>query len=188
MACSHNVGYSRGLQFGRPYVQHNNFKYCPRCGHDSFIFDGLKKFRCTDCEFTFYFNPAAAVAAVIVREGCLLAAVRAKDPGEGLLDLPGGFVDPGEAADTALARELREELGVEPSLMHYMCSSHNVYHYRQVDYTICDVFYRCEFPPDAEFKADDDIAALRWIKISELDPNQFAFVSARTVIERLRSE
>lgn len=50
---------------------------------------------------------AAAVAGLIFNEkGQLLLTIRAKDPGKGLLDLPGGFVDMGENADQALRREI----------------------------------------------------------------------------------
>ena len=43
----------------------------------------------------------------------VLVAVRARNPGKGLLDLPGGFVDPGESLEVALYRELQEELGFD---------------------------------------------------------------------------
>jgi 8-oxo-dGTP diphosphatase len=54
------------------------------------------------------------VAAALVEDGRLLAARRSA-PAElaGRWELPGGKVEPGEAADAALVRELREELGVD---------------------------------------------------------------------------
>lgn len=54
------------------------------------------------------------VAALIERGGLLLVA-RRKDKGAraGLWEFPGGKLEPGEGDATALARELREELGVE---------------------------------------------------------------------------
>lgn len=53
------------------------------------------------------------VAAVIVRDGRVLACRRA--PGRaaaGLWEFPGGKVEPGESMPDALAREIREELGI----------------------------------------------------------------------------
>ncbi len=53
------------------------------------------------------------VAAVLVRDGRVLAAKRAAHKREGgLWELPGGKVEPGEDDATALIRELGEELGV----------------------------------------------------------------------------
>ncbi|WP_309094564.1 (deoxy)nucleoside triphosphate pyrophosphohydrolase [Streptomyces sp.] len=54
------------------------------------------------------------VGAALVDDGRLLAARRSA-PAElaGRWELPGGKVEPGEAADAALVRELREELGVD---------------------------------------------------------------------------
>ncbi|MFF7045018.1 (deoxy)nucleoside triphosphate pyrophosphohydrolase [Streptomyces massasporeus] len=54
------------------------------------------------------------VGAALVEDGRLLAARRSA-PVElaGRWELPGGKVEPGETAEAALARELREELGVD---------------------------------------------------------------------------
>ncbi len=59
-------------------------------------------------------QPIRVVAALIVREGRVLLD-RRPDRGRhaGLWEFPGGKVDPGETDAEALARELREELGVE---------------------------------------------------------------------------
>ena len=59
------------------------------------------------------------VAAVIVHDGRVLACRRA--PGKdaaGLWEFPGGKVEPGESAEQALVREIREELGVGILLDH----------------------------------------------------------------------
>ncbi|WP_022910198.1 (deoxy)nucleoside triphosphate pyrophosphohydrolase [Aestuariimicrobium kwangyangense] len=54
------------------------------------------------------------VAGLVVRDGRLLAAQRAHPPElAGRWEFPGGKVEVGESPGLALARELREELGVE---------------------------------------------------------------------------
>jgi 8-oxo-dGTP diphosphatase len=54
------------------------------------------------------------VGAALLRDGRLLAARRSAPPElAGRWELPGGKVEPGEAPETALVRELREELGVD---------------------------------------------------------------------------
>lgn len=54
------------------------------------------------------------VAAAIERDGCYLVARRTR-PADvaGRWEFPGGKVEPGETEEQALAREIREELGVE---------------------------------------------------------------------------
>lgn len=57
-------------------------------------------------EPTFHF----LVRAIIEREGRFLLT---RERGSAFCYLPGGHVEPGEAAATALSRELREELGIQ---------------------------------------------------------------------------
>ena len=60
------------------------------------------------------------VGAVLVRNGELLLGRRCADREwlPGAWDVFGGHIEPGESAEVALARELREELGIAPLRMH----------------------------------------------------------------------
>lgn len=49
-------------------------------------------------------------AAIICHEGCILATQRGYGDFKGWWEFPGGKVEPGETAQDALAREIREEL------------------------------------------------------------------------------
>ena len=71
--------------------------------------------------FHFFINSSAAVAALIVDENRrLMLVTRGIEPNYGKLDLPGGFIDPGESAEHAVERELFEELGLKVKKMEYM--------------------------------------------------------------------
>jgi 8-oxo-dGTP diphosphatase len=63
------------------------------------------------------------VAAVIEKDGKVLVARR--KPGltaGGLWEFPGGKVEPGEAPERSLERELEEELGVSARVGDFLCS------------------------------------------------------------------
>lgn len=53
------------------------------------------------------------VAAVILRDGKIFATQRGYGEWEGWWEFPGGKIEPGETAPSALRREIREELDTE---------------------------------------------------------------------------
>jgi 8-oxo-dGTP diphosphatase len=61
--------------------------------------------------------PRVVVAALLERNGTILICRRAGgQPHAGKWEFPGGKVEPGEALDAALRRELREELDIRASI------------------------------------------------------------------------
>ncbi|WP_225047871.1 (deoxy)nucleoside triphosphate pyrophosphohydrolase [Lacticaseibacillus kribbianus] len=57
------------------------------------------------------------VGAIIVKDGKLLAAQRAANRVLGSMwEFPGGKIEPGEAPEAAMARELREEFGAQATV------------------------------------------------------------------------
>src|SRR5690606_36879844 len=138
-----------------------------------------------DCNFTYYHNIAAAVAIVFTFEDKVLFTVRNVDPDKGKWDLPGGFIDPGENAEEAACREIKEELGIEvkPNDLKYITTSPNNYLYKNVPYRTMDIFYECALNTDViSITAEDEIQDLIWVKRSEIELEQIGFVSIRKVI------
>ena len=60
--------------------------------------------------------PRCGASAAIFRDGAVLLIERAKGALKGRWSLPGGHIEPGETARAAVAREVREETGVEADL------------------------------------------------------------------------
>jgi len=119
------------------------FRFCPSCGAGVTV--GRNPLRCASCGFVYYFSPIAAVVGIIAtRAGEVLFLVRAKSPGKGKLGLPGGFVDAGESAEEALAREVREEINLTVTGSRYLGSFANRYVYRGVQIPVMDAIYACE--------------------------------------------
>ena len=161
------------------------FKYCPNCKSEHFEFPNNVRFICHDCNFTYYHNIAAAVAIVFTFEDKVLFTVRNVEPDKGKWDLPGGFIDPGENAEEAACREIKEELGIEvkPNDLKYITTSPNNYLYKNVPYRTMDIFYEIPLQTDViSITAEDEIQDLIWVKCSEIDVNQIGFVSIRKVI------
>jgi len=92
----------------------DSMKHCENCGT---IMETRKKgveWYCTKCAKHSYANPIPAIDAMLFDEnGRILLGRRSTEPSKGRLNLPGGFVDPNETFEEAIARELHEELGLD---------------------------------------------------------------------------
>jgi 8-oxo-dGTP diphosphatase len=62
-------------------------------------------------------RPIVSVSIAVFREGRVLIAKRGRAPFAGAFSLPGGVVEIGERLDEAALRELKEETGVEASIV-----------------------------------------------------------------------
>jgi len=89
----------------------NRRYFCPQCGVDALESVDNKLYGCSRCGHTYFHNTAVAVSAVIERAGKIAWITRAREPGAGLLDLPGGFVERDESLEAAVMRETFEETG-----------------------------------------------------------------------------
>ena len=112
----------------------------------------------------------------------MVVLVRGKEPGRGQWDLPGGFVDPGETAEEALAREVREEIGLEVTTTRYLGSWPNVYEYMGVRYRTLDMGFVCEVANVEQARPmEGEIAEVLLLKPQEIDLGRFAFGSVGRV-------
>jgi len=58
-------------------------------------------------------HPMVGVGAIVIEGGRVLLIERGAEPAKGRWSVPGGLVDPGESLKAAVAREVREECGLE---------------------------------------------------------------------------
>lgn len=165
----------------------SDFKYCPHCGSASFVEHDPFSKRCLDCGFVYYPDAAAATVAVILDDNHQLLCVRRdREPARGTLDLPGGFVDPGESLTDGLIREVREEVGGRVTDYAFLFSLPNTYLYSGHLVHTADAFFRCHLHDTAAVRAADDAAALAWHPLDSLDPAAFGLDSVRRGIVRLK--
>jgi NAD+ diphosphatase len=167
----------------------NHYKFCPRCAaQGNFNHENLS-FKCPSCGFHFFMNSAAAVTAIIFNaNGELLIVKRGVEPSVGMYDLPGGFVDPGENVETALLREIYEELRLVPLSYSFLTSFPNQYHFSgTIVYTV-DLVFNCIVEDFSVMKYGDDIIGIEFMKPEEINLDLVPFESAKNLLKKLIHE
>ena len=95
-------------------------RFCPRCGRALGTRDtgGRTRQACPDehCGFVFYDNPLPVVAALVEHEGKVLL-VRNHGWPEKWFGLVAGFLERGETPAEGILRELKEELGLDGTIV-----------------------------------------------------------------------
>jgi ADP-ribose pyrophosphatase YjhB (NUDIX family) len=160
------------------------FCYCPRCGSGPST-DAAPVFSCARCGFQYHFNPAVA-AGVIAQDadGRVLLVRRGKDPGRGLLGVPGGFVDIDETAEAAVHRETREETGIDVGELRFLGSWPNVYDWMEIAYPVLDLYFVGRARDGSTASARHEVAEVLWVRPGEIDPADLAFPTAREAFRR----
>ena len=158
-------------------------KYCPNCGKKQLHWDGEKSWSCPNCDFILFHNVAAAVAVLVICDDEILFTRRNQEPQKGKLDLPGGFADPKESAETTCKRELWEELklNINPSKLIYRASLPNTYPYKNILYNTLDLFF--EYHVEKKFDvslAEDEVSEIVWINKTDIVTEDLAFDSQKT--------
>ena len=159
------------------------FRFCPACASQLDQRDGEGGARCPSCGRTWYQNSSPTVGCVIVDGERALVTVRAREPEKGRLDVPGGFLLPGEDPIEGLEREIREELGltIEVSVEDCLSMTPHVYG-SEGDYVLALGFRARSF--GGRLAAADDVADVRWVATEELDDLDFAWPHDRELVRK----
>jgi NADH pyrophosphatase NudC (nudix superfamily) len=89
------------------------FRYCPHCGAPLQRIDVAGRVRpfCAACRYVQFLNPIVGVAAIIRdSEGCVLLCQKRRGS---IWSFPSGYLEWDEEIREGLAREVREELGLD---------------------------------------------------------------------------
>ena len=129
--------------------------------------------------------PLVGVAAAVFNEqGAVLLVKRGRPPGAGNWGLPGGLLDLGEQLVDGARREVREECNVECEVMGLVAAFEPIqrdgegrieYHYVVLDYWARYL--------GGEAVAQDDAAAVAWVRMQELDGYRLR-PDSRAVVEK----
>ena len=158
------------------------WRACPRCLTP--LEHAERSIRCPSCGLEVYANPAPTVSAVVRDDrGRILLARRAFDPGAGLWDLLGGFMDEGEEPLETLRRELLEETGLTVEPGEYLGGIPDTY---GEDGNATINFYWEARLTAGDPRPADDVAELAWFPADALPPRtEFAFANAVELLGRI---
>lgn len=121
------------------------FKYCPCCATAlEFIVqleDGGEKerLRCVACGYTHWNNPTPVLAAVIEYRGKILLAQNAAWSNK-MFALITGFMEAGETPQGGIAREIKEETGLDSTTLNLI----GVYDFQRMNQVIIAYHAVCE--------------------------------------------
>ena len=120
------------------------------------------------------------VAAILHRDGAYFATQRGYGEFEGMWEFPGGKIEPGEIAESALKREIQEELGIDITVDKFLCTTD--YDYPSFHLTMhC---YLCRII-SGEIELREHKSA-RWLTAETLD-NMEWLPADKEVVEKLKT-
>lgn len=96
-------------------MKYLSYHFCPHCGLplQTSSIGGRLRANCPECSFVDWGSYSLGVGGILWHENKILLVQRAYNPGRGMWTIPGGYVEQGERLEDAVAREIREETGVE---------------------------------------------------------------------------
>ena len=100
---------------------HSRHRFCANCGHASDIVRGGWSRRCTRCSAEHYPRVDPVVIMLAEHDGRLLLGRQPQYPA-GRYSALAGFVELGESIEDAVARELKEEAGIDVRDVCYVAS------------------------------------------------------------------
>jgi 8-oxo-dGTP diphosphatase len=157
------------------------YKFCPFCREELETrripaHDGPERRVCAACGFVQWGNSKASASGVLVREdGRILLAKRAREPFRDWWDIPGGFLEAGEHPEVGVAREFREETGLEIEVVSLIGVYMDTYGPPPSEDTL-NFYYECR-PVRGTMAAEDDVSELGWFDPDDL-PGPLAFENA----------
>jgi 8-oxo-dGTP diphosphatase len=150
---------------------------CPRCTAE--LQSEERSVQCPACGLAVHANPAPTASAILVDEqGRVLLARRATEPGAGLWDLLGGFIDEGEEPVAALRRELEEETSLQIEPLEYLDGYPDRYGEDGI-YTL-NLYWSARITGGELELDDDEISEVAWFALNDL-PNDSEFAFPNTV-------
>ncbi len=131
-------------------------------------------------------RPIAAVGGIIIHSGKVLLVKRKVDPYAGHWSIPGGAIEIGETARSAVVREVEEESGLRVEPVRVVDIYDNIvesagrirYHYTIID-------YMCRYISGSP-TAGSDVEDARWVTLPGLDDYELTPLARSAIAEAVR--
>ncbi len=148
------------------------YRFCPLCGHELEVrhLFGADRGWCPACGFIHFRDPKLAVGALIVEDGRVLLVRRGVVPRKGYWAMPSGFVEYDEQPRPALAREIREETGLEADVGRVL----EVYPIADPNKKGVFLLFEARIVGGA-LTPGDDVSEARWFPIDAIPWEEMAF-------------
>lgn len=144
------------------------FNYCPLCGsrltRRSIAGGGRLACDSPMCRFVHWNNPTPVVAVLVQLDDAYILARGAAWP-EGIFSVLTGFLEEGESPESAVAREVAEELGLEVRKAQF------IGHFSFREHNQLIIAFACQTTGSLEL--GDEISEMRRIPIDELAEYDF---------------
>jgi NADH pyrophosphatase NudC (nudix superfamily) len=142
------------------------YKFCPCCAKRLAPgeYGGAQRLGC-DCGFVHWDNPLPVVAAIVEHEGGVILARNQAWPDPKMFGLITGFLEKGETAEAAVVREVKEELSLEATAVHFV----GLYPFERRN----ELIIAYHVPAAGEVKLNEELADYRRIAPEKLRPWDF---------------
>jgi len=164
--------------------------FCRRCGTVLTHKQG-NVYECKQAHLLYLTAPPSVAIVLLNDKHEILISTRAIEPGKGLRDVPGGFCDIDEPFETALAREIREEVGLtsadytEPR---YFTSVVGPYDYKGETLLVMTAYFVATITSKTPLAPADDVKSLAWVSLARLKAEELYFPSDRIMLARLQAK
>jgi NAD+ diphosphatase len=164
-------------------VQSETLKFCCYCGKELIfksLFDGSNEKYCEVCNHVFFNAPSPAVIVAIIHDDKILLT-RSVGWRHLYWGLVAGHIKPGETAEEAVTREVREEVGLDIYQTDFLGS------YGLKQRNILMLGFQVN-PKSSEIKSSQELEKAAWFKISEplpIRPNSITTKILKRVISNL---
>lgn len=154
----------------------DNYRFCGSCGLKTVRSTTDRSATCPQCEVGHYPRLSPSMIVLVTRGDEILLA-RSHRYVPGMYSTLAGFVEPGESVETCVAREVREEVGVEIKNIQYLGSQswpfpHSLMFGYHAEYASGDIVIQ-----------EEEIEDAQWFKLDALPPLPASRSIARFLID-----
>lgn len=156
-------------------------RYCGRCGEVTALHPVERAKWCESCGIPWYPRVAPCVI-VVIRRGDQLLLARSSRVKRHFFSLIAGFVEPGENIEAAVAREVKEETGLDVSNIRYQASQPWPFPHQLM------LGFFADYAGGELVLQEDEIAEADWYRPGELPPVPPATTIAGRLIQAMVRE